>query len=249
MQLFRKAIPFLGLVALGLMVTVPAMAQSSVDGTITLDGTYEYHNVAGYVTNDAGPTNGNYPNNNGVLNYIVTPTANFYENANYGLAANNSTVTVNGGEFDHNYQGGLFATGSTVIINGGEFVDNVGDYDAFAIESEGGSSVSIYGGTFTGNEFDFYTADASITLYGNFVGLSSGSETLGEGSSTFTGTLENGGGQQTFNYLNYDPYSSITLVNAPVAPEPSQWAVLTLLGLGLPGLMLLARKRRRGSLG
>ena len=175
---------------------------------------------------------------------------------------NNSTVTVNGGQFENNSNFGLIVGGGTTTVNGGTFSGNFNNISVQGngtLNFYGGSvtnaqnlgmaaengTINIYGGTFSGNGIDLlpFATTATITLYGTFsqYGQVTGS------SGTITGSLVDGGGLQTFSYSSETvDRAEVFLVQAtsPV-PEASSFVSFgLLLALGLGGMVIATRRKK-----
>lgn len=182
------------------------------------------------------------------------------------MSSKNISVTTGGS----GGQGGSIVvaqTGSVVSITGGTFTagnggsggnGGNGGVGGSALAAQSGASITITGGTFiTGSRGsdgpslgpgdgssgsggaaggDLLANGGSITVYGQ--GFAPGLLTA-NGSGSFTGDI--GGVTQTIAY-DIGNGGSILLVATPAAaPEPSQWAALS---LGALGLALRACKRR-----
>jgi hypothetical protein len=155
----------------------------------------------------------------------------------------------------------------TADITGGS-VTNSGDYGEGVLDIIG--TVDITGGSVTASGMDgvaafnasddLYAGAGSgptgvINLYGQFYQKANGTDPYADGTSLNVGSgtvyadLEDGGLQQNLTYFVGD--SSIILHDVPPAaspaPEPSQIGMLALMGLGLGGLMLRARRRYKAA--
>jgi hypothetical protein len=168
------------------------------------------------------------------------------------------TADITGGSVTNSgdYGEGVLDIIGTVDITGGSVTAS--GMDGVAVFNDSGT-VDITGGTFNASD-DLYAGAGSgptgvINLYGQFYQKANGTDPYADGTSLNVGSgtvyadLEDGGLQQNLTYFVGD--SSIILHDVPPAaspaPEPSQIGMLALMGLGLGGLMLRARRRYKAA--
>ncbi len=195
--------------------------------------------------------------------YVFTGTAavsggQFNGNGDYGVIFTNTATgtvggTISGGTFAGDLVGLDTENSASVTVTGGTFTSD----SLAAVTSYTGSDITVTGGQFSGNGYDFYASNGNTTqfpagaidIYGSFL-LPGSNRTRAPGqtfsltgSGSFTGTLADNTVAQVYTYDNYSAAITLHEVALAAAPEPSQAAAIALGARGLAVLTLRARKR------
>ncbi len=245
MSLSRNTALAAGLGALALLGMTPAHAS-----TIVLDGSFESPAVPpptgypaytdpGYVYNPPGPA-WTFSTDSGIVSYSPSTASGF-------TTPVNAPAPEDGNQYAFIQAASQYPTGSfsqTIQLTDPGIYDlsfyAAGRPDANPSSPSGPNGDATFDVTLTP------TLGASQTL-GSF---STTSTTSGGGFSLDTASFTAAAGAYTLTFANTTPYGTgdhtafIDNVNLSPAPEPSGVGMLALMGLGLGGLILRARKAR-----